>query len=298
MGSEQLQIRMPDLGGRRGVVSDWVTQRWVQATGHRIDLSDHPWLEGPVGDVTVIGSGFFRRVAARQGLRIRTDGKPHGLLENFRDLEGLKCQTHGCHPAVAQFYEQTSEFDLDVWSEWCGAFRPFGAALAAIFSRRLQQLNMPLSPLDTSGGLRSDLLQLEDATGSVKYTAWIREVASTGQILYASSYSVCTVPGFDARCVKVVFPLPNGNATVIMKAQTDEDGSFTLRSSGRRFGDPGFYFFVESSPGHGWARYVRTMRETIRVFVDEREQLRANHDFEIWRTIFLRLHYRMRRKSG
>jgi hypothetical protein len=33
---EQIQIRTPDLGGRRGVLSDWVTQQWVRATGRRI----------------------------------------------------------------------------------------------------------------------------------------------------------------------------------------------------------------------------------------------------------------------
>jgi Asp-tRNA(Asn)/Glu-tRNA(Gln) amidotransferase A subunit family amidase len=42
-------------------------------------------------------------------------------------------------------------------------------------------------------------------------------------------------------------------------------GRAVLRSSGRTFGDPGFCFYVESEPGRGWARYLRTMRETIRV---------------------------------
>jgi hypothetical protein len=45
--------------------------------------------------------------------------------------------------AVKQFYEQTSEYELDAWSEWCGLFRPFGRTLAVLFSRRLQQLNVP-----------------------------------------------------------------------------------------------------------------------------------------------------------
>ncbi len=82
-----------------------------------------------------------------------------------------------------------------------------------------------------------------------------------------------------------------------MKAKAEADGTLVLRSSGRTFGDPGFYFYVESEPGRGWARYVRTMRASIRVFVDSRQELRATHELEIWRTIFLRLHYRMRRRD-
>jgi hypothetical protein len=44
-------------------------------------------------------------------------------------------------PAVAASYEQTSEYEFDVWSEWSWAFRPFGGMLALLFSQRLQQLN-------------------------------------------------------------------------------------------------------------------------------------------------------------
>ncbi len=286
-------MRMPDLGGRRGALSDWITQRWVQATGRPIDLAQHAWLDGPVGDVRVIGPDYFDRLAAREGLNVAR-GRTGGLIADFRRLDGPSCATAEVAPSVVRFYECTSDFELDLWAEWCGVFRPFGRALALIFSRRLQQLNVPLSSLDTSEGLRSEVLRLVDREGTVKLTAWVREIVSTGRILYAGAYSLCALPGYPGTCVKVVFPLPNGNATVIMKALSAPDGSLTLRSSGRAFGDPGFYFFVRSRPGHGWARYVRTMRETIRVFVDGHGELRAHHELEIWRTAFLRLHYRMR----
>jgi hypothetical protein len=293
MPNKPAQLWSPDLGGRRGHLSDWVTQRWVQATGRKVVLSDQPWLDGPVGDTRTIGTDYFSRLAARQGLSLETERRPRGLLADLSGLDASGCRISELHPDVARFYEQTSEFDLDVWSNWCGAFRPFGHALALIFSRRLKQLNVPLSPLDASAGLRSQVVHVVDDRGAVKYTAWIRETVATGQTLYVGAYSVCRVPGHDAPCVKVVFPLPNGSAIVIMKASA-EDGALVLRSEGRTFGDPGFYFYVESEPGHGWARHVRTMREKIRVFVDGRGELHAAHDLEIWRTTFLQLHYRMR----
>src|SRR5262245_30270025 len=123
-----LEIRTPSLGGRRGRLSDWATQRWVQATGRRVDLSDHPWLEGPVGDVEGIGSDFFRRLAERKQLDFVASGPRRGLVADFSRLAGPACDPAAVDPRVVEFYEDTARFDFDVWSEWCGAFRPFGSA--------------------------------------------------------------------------------------------------------------------------------------------------------------------------
>jgi hypothetical protein len=217
-------------------------------------------------------------------------------VENFEDLAESACDPLQLDAQIAEFYEQTSEYEFDLWSEWHGGFRPFGGALAAIFSRRLQQLNVPLSPLDTSQGISTSVVQLVDGTGAVKQTAWIREIVASKRTLCAGSYSLCRVPGFDGPCVKVAFPLPNGSANVIMRPESAPDGSFTVTSAGTRFGDPGFYFFVEAELDRGWARYLKTLKEYIRVYVDPRGQLRADHNLQIWGATFLRLHYRMRRR--
>ena len=47
------------LGQKRGYLSDWLTQRWVQLTGRRVSLADVPWLAGPVGGTREIGIEFF-----------------------------------------------------------------------------------------------------------------------------------------------------------------------------------------------------------------------------------------------
>jgi hypothetical protein len=213
-------------------------------------------------------------------------------------LVGPTCDPSKVDGRIARFYEQTSEYEFDVWSEWCGVFRPLGGALAAVFSRRLQQLNVPLSPLDTSHGISTAVINLVDSSGAIRQTAWVREILAKRQTLYAGSYSLCRVPGFAGPCVKVTFPLPNGNAAVVMQPQSAEDGSFTVQSAGRRHGDPGFYFFVESERGQGWARFVRTLKESIRVYVDGDGQLRADHTLSLWGATFLRLHYRMRRDAA
>jgi hypothetical protein len=56
----------------RDALVDRTTQRWVRFTGRRVDLDECLWLRGPVGDVDVIGTDFFARLADREGLTVVT----------------------------------------------------------------------------------------------------------------------------------------------------------------------------------------------------------------------------------
>lgn len=297
-GAGRTRIPTPWLGDRRGHLADWVTQRWVELTGRAVDVRRAPWLESPMGSTRGIGVGYFRELAAAQGLEVRDDGPEAGLLADFGQLAGPGFDTSLVQPGVADFYEHTGAYELDAWAEWCGPFRPFGGLLALLFSRRLQQLNVPLSALDTSRGITSEVLRLvEPGTGEVRYTAWVRQLVGTGDVLYAGAYSRTLVPGHDGPCVKVAFPLPNGNALVLMKPALHEDGSVSVASDGRRFGDPGFYFTIRRGEGLV-ARYVRTLKERIHVYEGDTGEVRADHELWIWGARFLRLHYRMRRRAG
>jgi hypothetical protein len=281
------------LDDARGNLVDWSTQRWVQLTGRRVSLIECPWLDGPVGRPTGIGAGFFDAFAEQRGFRLHR-GQAAGLLPDFQSLAGEEFDPGAVVPGVAHFYERTSEYELDAWSHWCGMFRPFGWALAVLFSRRLQQLNVPLSGLDTSRGMTSDVLPVTDAaTDRVVFTAWVRELKGTGHVIYAGAYSTCEVPNYRGRCVRVVFPLPNGNAVVVMRPIARADGSLILVSAGEEFGSPGFYFTVHGRDGVVWARYVRAMRESIHVYATG-EDVRADHVLTLWGATFLRLHYRLR----
>ncbi len=280
------------LDDKRGQVTDWTTQLWVKLTGKRIDLELYPWLKGPIGKPDGIGSDFFNQLAWEQNLSVEHGG---GLLEDFKQLASERCDTEKISPLVKDFYENTGCYELEAWSEWCGWFKPFGWVLATVFSRRLQQLNVPLSNLETSRGMTSRVTSLVDPRTGKKYcTAWVRELLSNKNVVYAGSYSVCKLPDVPGACVKVVFPLPNGNAIVIMHAKSLPDGSFSITSSGRGFGEPGFYFTVCTDEGV-WARYVRAMRESIRVYPSGSSDVRADHVLRIWDMVFLRLHYKLSR---
>jgi hypothetical protein len=285
------------LGESRGYLTDHVTQRWVQLTGRPVDLGEHPWLAGPAGHVRGIGREFFAELARREGLELHrgTDSRERGLIADFAALAAPDFDPGRVDPAVVDFYARTSAYEFDAWAEWCGAFRPFGSLLGHLFSRRLQQLNVPLSPLDTSRGVTSDVIQLvEPATGQVRHTAWIRELLGTGDVLYAGEYSLAAVPGRRGRCVRAVFPLPNGNAIVLLRPEAHPDGSLSLVSAGQRFGDPGFYFTVHDHRGRVRARYVRAMQERMRVYPAEQGAVRADHVLTLWGATFLRMHYRLR----
>jgi hypothetical protein len=193
------------LGERAGYLSDWSTQLWVRGTGRRLNATKYPWLDGPIGHTTGVGENFLVQYATERGLEVVGLGK-RGLLHNFEPLVKSCGGSDQISEAVRSFYQETSEYELDAWSEWRDIFRPFGVVLAKIFSRRLQQLNVPLSGLDSSKGMTSDVLQLRDPhSGRVVQTAWIRRSHATGNVLYAGAYSLCEIPGLPDHASKLYF---------------------------------------------------------------------------------------------
>lgn len=291
------QITSPWLGDARGALVDWFTQRWVRLTGRRVDLAEARWIDGPCGTTDRIGADFFERHASAEGLDL-AQPEGAGLMPDFTALDGPGFDTADLRPEIRDFYEHTAAYRLDVWSEWRSLFRPFGWALALIFSRRLEQLNIPLSSLDTARGMTNTILHLTSSDPDRPHiTGWVRRNRVSDSVVYVGAYSVATIPGHPGPCVRVVFPLPNGNATVILEPSADRTGALILTSSGRRFGDAGFYFLARDPEGRTWARTVRTFKERIRVFVDDDGVLRTDHDFRIWGIRFLRLHYRLERTS-
>lgn len=283
------------LGEERGFLSDWVTQRWVQLTGRTVSFDEAPWLVGPTGLTSGIGVSAIEQAAKSEGLVPLDNQSSYGLIPDFSELRAEHFDPGRVSLGVRAFYEQTSRYEIDVRSEWRGLFRPFGSLLAQVFGRRLQQLNVPLSPLDTSLGISSSVTQyVRPHDGRPAYTAWIRKMIRTGDVLYAAAYSTTEIPGHDGMCARVVFPLPNGNAIVLMRPAVHEDGSMSLVSEGARFGDPGFYFTIKTEGSAIVARYLPSFRDVITVFeVDS--GIRADHFFTLWGTDVLYLRYRMTR---
>jgi hypothetical protein len=279
------------LGERRGHAVDWVTQRWVQITGRRLALDSAPWLSGPWGPTGGIGADFFERWGERHGLTVLPPGPDDGLLDGgLATLAGPTFEPAAVAQAIDAFYAHTAAFDLTIDSRWSGPFRAAGWLLARIFARRLAQLNLPTSDRALRGGVDSRIVRLADGQGRVRHTAWIRTAVQTGLPVFVGQYGQAIIPGHDGPCVKVVFPLPSGNAIIVLRPRADPGGGLSLFSDGRRFGDPGFYFTVVAGPGVVWARYVRTMKECLSLW-GQGEGLRARHRFRVFGLPFLELNY-------
>ena len=173
----------PWLGARRGHLTDWTTQQWVRRTGRRVDLREEPWLDGPWAPSTGVGEGFFADFAARNGLEL---GTADGLLPSLECLRSATFDPASVDPRIAEFYERTGNFRLHLWSEWSPLHRPFGLLIDRIFARRLGQLRVPLSPLDTSRGVTSELVAMRAGDGRT-LTAWVRRRLPEGDVIYAGS---------------------------------------------------------------------------------------------------------------
>src|SRR5216683_5420390 len=265
---------------------------WVRLTGRLVRKSDAPWLVGPLGGRERIGTGIYERVAQVEGLQIRTP--PHaGLLEHFNALRGPNFNPDAVHPGIRHFYEHAAEYQLDVWSEVSLVGRFFLWLLVEFISRRMDQLNFPISSLEVAKGMTSEVVQLvEPATGQIVNTGWLRRLKSSGRVIYAGLYAATQMPDETGPCVKVTFPC-RGSANVYLTPVAHPDGSFGLVSSGSAWGRSGFYRIVRSGADHRRVRYVKTLHELFHVYVDEEDVLRTEHTISFLGLTIIRLHYKM-----
>jgi hypothetical protein len=85
-------------------------------------------------------------------------------------------------PAIRDFYEHTAAYRLEAWSEAGLPTRLFLWALTRFVSRRMDQLNFPVSSLELAGGMTNRVLPMVDAAGRRAYTGWLRQLAADGRV--------------------------------------------------------------------------------------------------------------------
>ena len=266
---------------------------WVRVTGKKISRNDAPWLDCPMGPARVIGRRFYEELADRDGLRLESRDDA-GLVSSFHDLNGGEFHANDVHPRVRNFYEQTAKYRLDAWCESSIIMRPFLWLLVRFVSRQMDQLNFPVSPLEVSRGMTSEIVPIVDpVSGHRLYTGWRRRLVAVDRIIYTGLYQSETPPTSSRPYVKVSFPLPHGSATVFLRPESQPDGSLKLISDGKRFGESGFYRMVQIRDGEWKVRFVNTLHEVIHVYVDESDVLRTDHSFTFLGISVLRLHYKM-----
>jgi hypothetical protein len=77
----------------------------------------------------------------------------------------------------------------------------------------------------------SEIILLRDSAGALRYTGWFRRRVRDGGVLFTGFYMMQRIPKDDVPCVKAVFPMPDGSATVILRPE-NEGAGFLLTSAG------------------------------------------------------------------
>jgi hypothetical protein len=270
-----------------GDALEWGIQRWVGIMGRRVRTAQAPWLGGPVGG-EYVGAGFYGGYAREEGLEAVAD-EDAGLMPDFGALTGEEFDPSLVDPGIRDFYERTARYDLDVQIRWSGPFKHPPRTLIYLVGRNIGQFDIPLSPSTVT--MKNDLIHLRDpATNETPYAGWLRRSAATGEAMLAGLYTTCGLPLERGRLFKGVYPLPGGSATTIFRPENRPDGSFSLVSDGRHFGEAGYYRIHRTDGGA--LRVGRVpMEERLHVSVDRDGALRARHEFAFCRVRFLTLHY-------
>ena len=266
----------------------------IRIFGRTVRDTEVPWLLGPLGG-DYIGDKPYEECAAREGLLVERNAREGGLVPNFEALNSATFDAARVHPKVRHFYEHTARYRMDVWAE---ARFPANLALwllVTTISRKVNQLNFPLRVLETAKGMASEIVLLRDSQGQVRYSGWYRRLVDSGRVIYTGFYLVARAPHRGEPAVKVVFPMPQGNATVILRPSVRDNGDFELSSEGAAFGDVGFYRVQRRDAERLRVWHIRSLEEFFRVYVDDAQTLRCDHRISFLGLPVLHLHYRIER---
>ncbi|SDM40047.1 hypothetical protein [Kriegella aquimaris] len=277
-------------------IQDWITQQWVIIFGEKIDKTKHKWLLGPFGGTNGIGQKFISQLAEKEHLVIENQKMNKGLIESIDQLNLSTNELNALSQDVIDFYQNTSNYDLQLKAKWNPLFKGFGILVRIIFSKRIEQLNVPIQNVENSSGLTSEIIQLLDSeTNEVKRTIWLRAFKSTGQIVYSGVYETCTIPS-GKSCIKAIFTLPKGNATVILTPKIGENGELILDSEGQKIGDSGFYFLLKDSKGQLWTKFIKSFKDQL-VVRSENDRITATQTLTLWNLRVLKFEYEIKKRN-
>lgn len=154
---------------------DRATRIFWRARGRQGDLSGtHNWLSGIKSTTSTVGSDWVDDAAREVSGVVLNDRKDAGLLADMSALNGPHFDAAQLRPEVRDFYEQTTNWRMEVWAEWNPIFQPAGEMIGHYFGRRVKQLAIPTRPLDVAQGMDSEVAVIVDGSGAQRAAAWIR----------------------------------------------------------------------------------------------------------------------------
>lgn len=264
----------------------------IRIFGRTVQPSSVPWLLGPFGR-DYIGDKPYEECARLENLSVERNATEGGLIADFESLASDQFDVDRVHPQVRHFYEHTASYRMDLWAETGFPANIALFLLVTTISRRVNQLNFPLRMLETARGMASEIVLLRDQKGKIRYAGWYRRLVDTGRTIYTGFYLVSRMPIDGRPVVKVVFPMPHGNATVMLRPRSNARGDLELSSAGKAFGDVGFYRLDCKPNGQLRVWQIRSLKEHFRVYVDDEGTLRCDHRVRFLGLPVMQLHYRI-----
>ena len=191
------------------------TRVFWRLRGRPVDLGGaHEWLAAPMNRGSAVADGWLEQAAGGLGGSVAKNRPRAVLIYDMARLDGSAFRASDLHPSIRDFYEHTSEWRMEVWTQWNPLFQPGGELISRLWGRRVQQLALPTRPLDVAYGMDSRVELILDAGGEPVAAGWIRTLRATGEYVYSGCYSSRLLPGATQPSVHVAFPLEDGNVQV------------------------------------------------------------------------------------
>ncbi len=274
---------------------DAAARAWWSAAGRPIDLrGEHAWLDAATTDAGRVQDRWLQTEASRIGGSVSSDTAEAGLIPDLASLDSSTFRAEAVSPKIRNFYAHTAVWRMETWCQWSPLFAPAGVAIGALYGRRLDQLALPVHPIDVAYGMDSSVVPILGPDGNQRSAGWLRTLRSTGGYVFSGCYDVRWLPGRGAR-VHVTFPLELGNVQVFLQPVNGPDGSMRLVSRPGRFGHEGTYVVARHRGRHFAARVP--LHEMFHLFTDSVGVLRTDHYLRFTRFNALRLHYKLTRQG-
>lgn len=269
----------------------------VSLLRERAGAADLPFVVPLESRTRYVGTGYVRALAEVLDGDYVQDAADAGIVASLDELAGPDFDPAGVAPAVREFYEHTTRFQLDIVPHWRRWVRPGYLLYRTAVARPLGQANLPMNQREARRGVHSRIDTIDrDGDGVPEVRGWIRSYAGTEAPIYVGIYTTYRHEG--RGYVSVGFPLPQATFTATLLPRARPDGGLTLTSRSD-LPHPGHYLAtIDPVTRDLTALAVAGFAEELHVHAGAEGELEAEHAFWVFGLPFLVLHYRIRRKPS
>jgi hypothetical protein len=269
----------------------------VRLLAERVRAEDLPFVVPLEARTRYVGTGYVRELAKVLGGTYQADAPDVGIVASLDELAGPQFDPAAVDRRVREFYEHTTRFTLDIVPRWRLWVRPGYLLYRTLVARPLGQANVPMNQRETLRGIRSRIDTITPPQQEVvAVRGWIRSFVDTDEPIYVGIY---TTYRHDGRgYVSVGFPLPQASFTATLVPRPRPGGGLVLTSRSE-LGQAGHYLtYIDPTTRELTTLGMPGFAEQLDVYLDDHDELRAEHAFWIFGLPFLVLHYHLHRKTA